>query len=92
MASPDLTYVNLYLSWMCQELCIEPAITLKEVDVTPEGYVDIHYTLLSQEEGKDFAQDFKKLLTESFPDAEVNVSNIDTGEGFDLHITFRLVS
>ena len=92
MASPDLTYVNLYLSWICQELCIEPAISLQETDVTPKGIVVIHFVHFSAEDGNNIAQDFEKLLDESFPDAEVSISNEKKGEWLELHITFKLVS
>ena len=91
MAAPDLTYANLFLSWICQELCIEHVITLKEDDVTSKGYAETHYAHFSEEDVKNFAKDFEELLDESFLDAEVKISKDKRGEWFDLHITFKLV-
>ena len=80
---------NVYLSWICQELCIEPDITLQETDVGPNGYVNIHFLHFDEIGGGEFAQDFEKLLGECFKHVKVTISDNEEGK-LGLHITFKL--
>lgn len=90
MTALSIANANIYLSWICQELCIEPALIIQETDVKPNGYVDIRYIHFADVDGSEFAQDFKKLLNESFRHAKVYISEDEECEWFDLHITFKL--
>lgn len=89
MTAQDLAIINTHLSWICQELCIEPAITIQKADVTQKGYVVIHYIHFSDVDGVNFAQDFEKLLNESFRHVEVFVADGEKSKWLNLHITFK---
>ena len=90
MIAQSIADANIYLSWVCQELCIEPDITIQEIDISPKGIVEIHYMHFADVDGNEFAQDFEKLLDESYKHAKVYVLKEEEGEWFDLHISFKI--
>ena len=89
MTVQEIINTNIHLSWICQEMCIEPEITVKESDLTPNGYIDIQYRHFSEEDGDDFAEEFEQMLDESFRHAEVYISEREEGEWFHLQISFK---
>ena len=89
MTVQELINTNTHLSWICQEMGIEPSIMISKSDVTPNGYIDIQYRHSSDVDGNTFAKEFEELLDESFRHAEVYVSDKEEGEWFDLNISFK---
>ena len=90
MTAQSIADANIYLSWICQELCIEPNITIQETDITPKGKVEIDYMHFADVDGREFAKDFEKLLDESFRHAKVYLLKEEKGKWIDLHITFKI--